>query len=426
MEDSIDACELVAKVLTSFLTVDQDISHDQIIHNAEFLLSPPTMSVLRVNTLQSSPEAALTKAAAILHAQDSSFCAIPLPGMPEVLTIKAKGPLDVIPTERQAIVSVECAQAVLRGAHVFGPGVIAIQDDATGDSAVSVWADLDEKCTRGFRKIYGGRKKFVGNGILKMPSKGLAIEMIQTKWKMPSFEQFPRQLYFPQNLPSILVVEELAPRPGEIVLDMCASPGGKSSHIGIKMKNTGLLISLDKNINKVNKLKDTLAQQSVTSARAYIADASKLLSADGLGVSPAEYSGGTDKLLPNSFSRICLDPPCSGFGQRPLIPASSYSPNLRGYASYQMKMVSTACALLKSGGCMSYSTCTMVPDENEQVVAYAVQELGMQLETPRFGYGSPGLSGFGLSDSECEKVKRFWPAGLEDTIGFFYAVLKKP
>jgi 16S rRNA C967 or C1407 C5-methylase (RsmB/RsmF family) len=244
---------------------------------------------------------------------------------------------------------------------------------------------------------------------------------------MPSFSDFPKDLYFPQNLPSILVIEELAPEPGQIILDMCASPGGKSSHAAIKMNNRGLLLALDKNETKVVKLQATLAQQNITSARAYAADSSKLASASqDEGCIPENFIGKGEKIKPNSFDSVILDPPCSGIGQRPVIPSSSFSPQTKGFSQYQKRLLSQAVALVKSNGLIAYSTCTLVPEENEGVIAHAVQDLGLVLECPKFSFGDRGLEGHGLSKDDCLKVKRFWPGGPDDSIAFFYAILRKP
>ena len=255
---------------------------------------------------------------------------------------------------------------------------------------------------------------------------GLAIEMKDLEWQSPSFERLPKSLFYPQNLPSILAVEELGLCPSMVVLDMCASPGGKTSHIAAKLENEGLVLAFDKNKNKVAKLTRTLEKYQVTCARVFVADSTKLCAADpNNGLNPESYTAGSF-LLPNSFDRILLDPPCSGIGQRPsLRPEIMTKPTRASFAVYQRKLLEVAVKLLRPGGRLVYSTCTLNPEENEANVAFAISR-GLTLVSPHCTFGSPGLTVCGITMDESFLVKRFWPTGNEDSIAFFFAIFEKP
>lgn len=102
---------------------------------------------------------------------------------------------------------------------------------------------------------------FLGNGVARMSrrevfsvSSGVAIEMTEGIYETPAFEGLPRNLFYPQNEPSALAIHVLDPQPGEKILDMCASPGGKTTHISTLMRNTGELIALDKTQSRINEL----------------------------------------------------------------------------------------------------------------------------------------------------------------------------
>ena len=140
------------------------------------------------------------------------------------------------------------------------------------------------------------------------------------------------------------------------------------------------------------------------------------------------------KFPKNSFDKILLDPPCSALGLRPKLFVTQDSlKELTKHAEYQRKFVHQAIQLLKAGGYMTYSTCTINGDENEGMVRhilskYPCMEL-LQIDLPsqwrEKKLGSTGLEGFGLSAEERNRVCRFDPSAVGDTMGFFVALFQK-
>lgn len=130
-----------------------------------------------------------------------------------------------------------------------------------------------------------------------------------------------------------------------------------------------------------------------------------------------------------SFDRVLLDPPCSALGLRPklVIDAVTVS-ELEKHVKYQQQFVREAVSLLKPGGTMTYSTCTIHASENEGMVRYILDEYPeqMQLVDAAIHLGQPGLPGVGLNERECRLVRRFDPSDREaDTMGFFVAKFVK-
>lgn len=164
-----------------------------------------------------------------------------------------------------------------------------------------------------------------------------------------------------QNAASWLPVLTLEPRPGERILDLCAAPGGKSSHIQAITNNQSQLLCNDNSRPRLIRMQANLKRLNV-SAEFMLSDATRL---------------GRRNL--GEFDKILLDAPCSGEGLMSLRPEDtklldSWSvAHIRRLSSLQKRLISEAWQLLKPGGTLVYSTCTMAPEENEAVVDYLLR-----------------------------------------------------
>lgn len=167
------------------------INHLRLLQNAQSLIRAPLISTIRLNTLTHDGITALELIKELLASdlKIKNLVATIHPNFSDLILIapqnKTLTPPNIIPHQRRAIISRECAQAVLRGALVYAPGVLAIEsspspnsnidftpnlldDNSCNHDWVSVWADLEEKCTRGLLQRYSGKVLFVGNGTLLM------------------------------------------------------------------------------------------------------------------------------------------------------------------------------------------------------------------------------------------------------------------
>jgi len=146
---------------------------------------------------------------------------------------------------------------------------------------------------------------------------------------------------------------------------------------------------------------------------------------------PREFQGLPGQgFAPQVFDRIMLDPPCTGFGQRPVFAMTKGDHEVNSFRNtqpgYQKRLISQAVRLLKVGGTMVYSTCTLNPYENEAIVAHCLQQHpNMELVTPNVQLGDAGLAGYGLTTTQCAQVQRFDPVTHPETVGFFIAKLYK-
>ena len=204
----------------------------------------------------------------------------------------------------------------------------------------------------------------------------------------------------------------LDPKPGELVLDMCAAPGSKSSQIAQYMQNKGILIANDINGLRMAPLGINLQRMGVTNS-----------------IITKMYGQWFKDL---KFDKILVDAPCSGTGtiRKSLKTLRIWNPDMvKRLAATQRKLIETGFNALKENSVMVYSTCSLEPEEDEGVVDFLLSK-----------YDNAKLEEFelkGLKKSEAitefegnkynpevKKCLRIWPQD-NDTAGFFVAKLRK-
>lgn len=164
-----------------------------------------------------------------------------------------------------------------------------------------------------------------------------------------------------QNAASWLPVLALNPQPGEYILDVCAAPGGKTSHIAQVVDNKAPITANDNSRPRLHKLQRNLERMGGENVTYTLHDATRL----------------TQKLDYASFDKILLDAPCSGEGMMTLDDKKSFESwsvaHIKRLQQLQKKLLVQAWQLLKPGGTLVYSTCTMAPEENEAVIDYLLR-----------------------------------------------------
>uniref|UniRef100_V5HTK3 Putative trna and rrna cytosine-c5-methylase nucleolar protein nol1/nop2 n=2 Tax=Ixodes ricinus TaxID=34613 RepID=V5HTK3_IXORI len=402
-----------------------------------WLSLPPRYTTVRVNTRETSVEQARVAVQEHLSTSHVRFGEAPLvllhPCLDELLLVVSRQcRAQVVPSSREVVVDADCGQAVLRGAHVFVPGVLGAPKGLEAGERVAVFADLEGSCLRGYARPYRGERAFLGNGtalvsrrdiFVSQLARGVAVRMTEPLFGCPPLNGLMTQTLLLQNLPSVLCGLVLGPQPGESVLDMCAAPGGKTTHLATLMDDKGLLVALDRAESRLSRVRALCDLWGLSCVRAHAHDAN-------------DYQGlrATVQDLPERFDRVLLDAPCSGLGQRPLLVCRQTAGQLRSYPPQQRALLDTAVRLLKPGGTLVYSTCTLTTSENEAIVAWALarfSELRLVPQEPHLG--GVGRAGAGLDDDQRHLVQRFegqqvWPESQDynvDTIGFFIACFRK-
>jgi 16S rRNA (cytosine967-C5)-methyltransferase len=184
----------------------------------------------------------------------------------------------------------------------------------------------------------------------------------------------------PQSLGSVAVVEVLGPRPGETVLDLCAGPGIKTGQIAARMEDRGEVISVEIDQARAAEIAAQTRRLDLHSVSVFEGDATALP-------------------LPGGFDRILLDAPCSDLGALASRPDARWrkSPRtIERVAAVQEKALLAAAKLLRPGGTLVYSTCTISRRENEDRIAALLEAVAAgqapALELDDLGALAPGLA----------------------------------
>ncbi|KAI3719770.1 hypothetical protein L6452_20674 [Arctium lappa] len=308
------------------------------------LTQPSCYSCIRVNTLRTTTDAVIEKILEIqrdkrLHMSDdvesltghkhgpaveipenghssstetSPVIKCQIPGLDYVVFVKGSGPHDIQydyqqgKPPKEVIVSRKCAEAVLRGAQVYVPGILACSAHVEEGDVVAVSVGVEQPgrdggwsigITRGI--VLQGLQTdphylerdglYIGQGITTMSRAGifrgllgLGVDMTDRVFRLGSFNDVLKGDIFLQNLPSIITAHVLDPQEGERILDMCAAPGGKTTAIASLMKDKGEVVAVDRSHNKVMDIQNLAAELGLKSIIAYKLDALKSVNMNNL------------------------------------------------------------------------------------------------------------------------------------------------
>lgn len=221
--------------------------------------------------------------------------------------------------------------------------------------------------------------------------------------------------YMIQGGSSMLPVMALAPQENERVLDMCSAPGGKSSHIAAIMKNTGVLFANDVNRDRLNAIIGNFHRLGIVNSVVTCLD----------GVQYKQFMSG--------FDRVLLDAPCTGtgvIGKDPSVKTSKSESDIQRCYNLQRKLILAAidCLSAKSatGGYLVYSTCSVLPEENEWVIDYALKKRNVKLVPTGLDFGVEGFTKYRTHryHPSMKLTRRYYPHA-HNMDGFFVAKLQK-
>ncbi|WP_409294426.1 16S rRNA (cytosine(967)-C(5))-methyltransferase RsmB [Peribacillus sp. SCS-26] len=174
-------------------------------------------------------------------------------------------------------------------------------------------------------------------------------------------EAFNAGFFTIQDESSMLVGYALGAEGDEQVLDACAAPGGKSTHIAERLSDKGRVVALDLHEHKVKLINEQAERLGLTNIKTRVYNSKKVQEIFGLG----------------QFSRILIDAPCSGLGvmrRKPDIKYTKTEKDIASLAGIQLELLDAAAPLVQKGGTLVYSTCTVDKEENENVAQRFLEE----------------------------------------------------
>ncbi len=257
----------------------------------------------------------------------------------------------------------------------------------------------------------------------RMKSKGFVLEKVSwlshgykllkapSKPSLGSTMEYLLGFYHIQGLASMVPAYVLDPNENDIVLDMAAAPGGKTTQLSQLMNNKGLIVAVEKRRDRIKSLISNINRLGVENVLTIRTDVRNLTK------------------MKIRFSKILLDAPCSGEGLIQKDPARKLKTrvdDLKEFALLQLGLINAAYHLLDEKGRLVYSTCSVAPEEDELIVNYAVDQLGLKVVkitnfTASNGYMEYGNVKFNESLKYC---LRFFPH-MHGTEGFFVCLLEK-
>ncbi|MDO8656945.1 MAG: RsmB/NOP family class I SAM-dependent RNA methyltransferase [Nanoarchaeota archaeon] len=215
-----------------------------------------------------------------------------------------------------------------------------------------------------------------------------------------------------QEAASMIPPLVLKPQPGDIVLDMCAAPGSKTTQMGGLMNNEGILVANDYKGDRLQSLGLNIQRSVLTNTIITLMHGKRFYQFE--------------------FDKILLDAPCSGTGtiRKSLKTISIWNPGMVGkIAKAQKELIENAFKNLKVGGEMVYSTCSLEPEEDEGVVDFLLQKFEnaeiMEVDLPGLKRSPAVLEFEGVNYNPSVKhCIRIWPQD-NDTEGFFVCKIRK-
>lgn len=187
---------------------------------------------------------------------------------------------------------------------------------------------------------------------------------------LATLTSFREGWFYVQDPSTLLAVELLDPQPGDSVLDVCAAPGGKTTYIAQRMRNEGRIVATDTSGIRLERLKDNCSRLGVTCVESRVIKSAPKKP-------PPEENGSVGETPAASYDGVILDAPCSNTGvmRRRVDLRWLIKPDeIERLAGLQAELIRTAASQVKPGGNLVYSTCSLEPEENTQLIDSFLKE----------------------------------------------------
>lgn len=249
----------------------------------------------------------------------------------------------------------------------------------------------------------------------KLESEGITCEygnlsqdaLVILKGNVIKTKDFEQGWFYVQDESSMLVARALKPKHHSKVLDTCSAPGGKTTHVAELMRQTGTVYAHDVYEHKIKLIEDNVKRLGLTNVVATLQDATTL----------------NERYESDSFDAVLVDAPCSGLGilrRHPEVKITKQPSDLDEIMMIQKKILNTVAPLVKVGGTLVYSTCTVNRKENDKMVEqFLAQHPEYELD-PTLVNRLPEV----LHEQTKKGMVQLFPGDYQ-TDGFFIACLKR-
>jgi 16S rRNA (cytosine967-C5)-methyltransferase len=205
----------------------------------------------------------------------------------------------------------------------------------------------------------------------------VGLNIISSPGWLRTLQAYRDGLFMVQDQAAQLISLLLAPQPGETILDACAAPGGKATHLAELMQNQGRVVALELDASRITKIRENSRRLGTTI------------------ISPLQ--GNASNYHEGVFDRILIDAPCSGLGVLRRHPDGRWNKSeqtVNDHTVLQRRLLDNCSVLVKPGGTLVYATCTTEPEENEDVIsAFLSDTRGMfMMDDPRPSLPEPARS----------------------------------
>ncbi|HIQ03604.1 MAG TPA: RsmB/NOP family class I SAM-dependent RNA methyltransferase [Desulfurococcales archaeon] len=369
------------------VSVLSNILNGEVREFLQAIMHPGEYFTIRVNSMLTSTDYV------VKYFENLGYSVKVHPRFDEVVLVRTEGPF-YVPIESKIIVADKyAAESVYQGANLYIPGIISINFHIRKGDYVTINAP------NGFSVGWG--ISHINADDLRRNKKGLAVTTLISRFKLPKVRElsiYSKGYIYSQSIPAIIASRELNPQPNEVIVDMCAAPGGKTTHISILSKCRAKVIAVDNSRRRINYMVKEIERMKLKNISVIRAD-SRYLDVD--------FNIKADKVI--------IDPPCSALGVRPKVYDKKKYSEIVDLKEYQKQFIKPAYNILKRDGILVYSTCTITREENEDIIEYALTNFKFELEDLEYKIGNIAFGG---------AAQRFYPH-KHDMPGYFIAKLRK-